>query len=63
MEEEGRSGREGPRIFEKLQNDITRVLTTILMGVTVCTIYGTALATDVAVQVLEHVPHPASLSH
>ncbi|EOD12141.1 hypothetical protein EMIHUDRAFT_464911 [Emiliania huxleyi CCMP1516] len=50
-EEEERTGRPGSRIFEKLQGDITRVLTTVLVGVTICTIYGTALATDVAVQV------------
>lgn len=35
--------------FAALQTDITRVLTTVLVGVTFCTIFGTALATEVAV--------------
>lgn len=41
--------------FAVLQNDITRVLTTALVGVTFCTICGTALATDVAVQLFGEV--------
>jgi len=40
--------------FSVLQNDITRVLTTVLVGVTFCTIFGTALATDIAVQLFGH---------
>ena len=35
--------------FRHLQDDITKVLSTVLIGVTFCTIFGTALATDVAV--------------
>lgn len=35
--------------FGALESDITRVLGTVLIGVTFCTIFGTALATDVAV--------------
>jgi len=35
--------------FAALEKDITKVLTTVLVGVTFCTIFGTALATDVAV--------------
>lgn len=35
--------------FAALQTDITKVLGTVLVGVTFCTIFGTALATDVAV--------------
>ena len=35
--------------FETLDKDITKVLTTVLVGVTFCMIFGTALATDVAV--------------
>ena len=35
--------------FASLQTDITKVLGTVLIGVTFCTIFGTALATDVAV--------------
>ena len=35
--------------FRHLQEDITKVLSTVLIGVTFCTIFGTALATDVAV--------------
>ena len=35
--------------FASLQDDITKVLSTVLIGVTFCTIFGTALATDVAV--------------
>ncbi|KAL3920895.1 MAG: hypothetical protein SGPRY_005089 [Prymnesium sp.] len=42
---------EGPTSpFSVLQNDITRVLTTVLVGITFCTIFGTALATDMALQ-------------
>jgi hypothetical protein len=35
--------------FAALEKDITKVLTTVLVGVTFCTIFQTALATDVAV--------------
>ena len=35
--------------FKSLETDITKVLGTVLIGVTFCTIFGTALATDVAV--------------
>ena len=35
--------------FATLQSDITKVLGTVLIGVTFCTIFGTALLTDVAV--------------
>ena len=35
--------------FNDVQSDITKVLTTALVGVTFCTVYGTALATDVAI--------------
>jgi CBS domain containing-hemolysin-like protein len=35
--------------FRALEKDITKVLTTSLVGVTFCTIFGTALATDVAI--------------
>ena len=35
--------------FAALQTDITKVLTTVLVGVTFCTIFGTALSTDLAV--------------
>ena len=35
--------------FSTLQTDVTKVLGTVLIGVTFCTIFGTALATDVAV--------------
>ena len=41
--------------FSVLQNDITGVLTTVLVGVTFCTIFGTALATDLAVQLFGQV--------
>lgn len=51
LDEAERSGRASPQMFTKLQADITKVLTTVLVGVTICTIYGTALATDVAVQI------------
>ena len=44
-EEEGESSP-----FTALQYDITKVLTTALVGVTFCTVYGTALATDIAIQ-------------
>ena len=37
--------------FASLETDITKVLTTALVGVTFCTIFGTALITDVAVGV------------
>jgi len=37
-------------IFESLQEDVTKVLSTVLVGVTFCTVYGTALATDIAIQ-------------
>jgi len=40
--------------FTALQNDITKVLTTALVGVTFCTVYGTALATDIAIQAFGH---------
>mmetsp|Transcript_30749 Transcript_30749/g.78476 ORF Transcript_30749/g.78476 Transcript_30749/m.78476 type:complete len:569 (+) Transcript_30749:55-1761(+) len=36
--------------FAALQDDITKVLTTALVGVTFCTVYGTALATDIAIR-------------
>eukprot|EP00316_Scyphosphaera_apsteinii_P023250 CAMPEP_0119325514 /NCGR_PEP_ID=MMETSP1333-20130426/66003_1 /TAXON_ID=418940 /ORGANISM="Scyphosphaera apsteinii, Strain RCC1455" /LENGTH=574 /DNA_ID=CAMNT_0007333527 /DNA_START=38 /DNA_END=1762 /DNA_ORIENTATION=- len=39
-------------MFDTLQQDITKVLTTILVGVTFCTVYGTALATDIAIQLI-----------
>ena len=35
--------------FAVLQYDITKVLTTALVGVTFCTVYGTALATEIAI--------------
>lgn len=35
-----------------LNKDITRVLTTILVATTVCTIYNAALFTNLAIQVL-----------
>jgi len=37
--------------FASLQYDITKVLTTALVGVTFCTVYGTALATEIAIRV------------
>lgn len=40
----------GQNIFSSLQEDLTKVLTTVLVGVTFCTVYGTALATDIAIQ-------------
>ena len=36
--------------FAALQDDITKVLTTALVGVTFCTVYGTALATEIAIR-------------
>jgi putative hemolysin len=36
--------------FAELQDDITKVLTTALIGVTFCTVYGTALATEIAIR-------------
>ena len=36
--------------FSALQYDITKVLTTALVGVTFCTVYGTALATEIAIR-------------
>tara|TARA_B110001452_G_scaffold8489_1_gene7438 strand:- start:750 stop:2486 length:1737 start_codon:yes stop_codon:yes gene_type:complete len=45
-EEEGESSP-----FAGLQDDITTVLTTGLVGVTLCMVWGTALATDIAIQV------------
>ena len=37
-----------------LNTDITRVLTTILVATTVCTIYNAALFTNLAIQVNTH---------
>lgn len=37
--------------WQVLNKDITRVLTTILMATTVCTIYNAALFTNLAIQV------------
>lgn len=37
--------------FSTLQDDISRVLTTLLIGVTICTVYSTALATLIISQV------------
>lgn len=43
---------EGPRSnFSPLQSNISGVLTTLLIGVTICTVYSTALATLIATQV------------
>jgi len=43
---------EGPQSsFSMLQDDISRVLTTLLIGVTICTVYSTALATLIITQV------------
>lgn len=38
-------------LLQVLNKDITRVLTTILMATTVCTIYNAALFTNLAIQV------------
>jgi hypothetical protein len=37
--------------FKILNNDITRVLTTILVATTICSIYSAALFTNLAIQV------------
>lgn len=41
-------------LLQVLNKDITRVLTTILMATTVCTIYNAALFTNLAIQVRLH---------